>query len=67
MEAYLLAANIGRFKAKLAECSDELQRVTLQTLLAEEEAKLQRLLESGPSQKGEPGAPPQSSNASSPP
>ena len=40
MERFIARENIRRFKAQLADCSDEEQATTLRNLLAEEEARL---------------------------
>lgn len=43
MERFIARENIRRFKAQLADCSDEKRSATLRNLLAEEEAHLARL------------------------
>ena len=43
MEEFIARENIRRFKAQLADCTDQEQSATLRKLLAEEEAHLERL------------------------
>ena len=43
MERFIARENIRRFKAQLADCSDQERSATLRKLLAEEEALLARL------------------------
>ena len=43
MERFIARENIRRFKAELADCTDEERSATLRELLAEEEAHLARL------------------------
>lgn len=43
MERFIARENIKRFKQQLETCTDEVQRLTLEKLLAAEEAKLEAL------------------------
>ena len=42
MQRFIASENIKRFRAQLEGCTDKGQRATLEKLLAEEEAKLDR-------------------------
>jgi len=44
MQRFVARENVRRFKEQLKGCNDEEQRQTLSRLLAEEEAKLKKLL-----------------------
>jgi hypothetical protein len=44
MQRFVARENVRRFKEQLKDCNDEGQRQTLSRLLAEEEAKLKKLL-----------------------